>query len=652
MRSFLFLTFFLIIKISAVAQKYAISGIITDSISGEGLNSATIRSSSNNNFFFTNRYGFFTYQSPSYYDTILIFKENYPSKIAVIVSGIQNVVNLSAYNLHAITITDSLDNSMFVNQNQNVHITGEKIEKVPLIFGEKDITRYLSTLPGVQISSGSSSGFSVRGGNSDQNGFVFDQVPLYGISHFFGFFSSINSDIIKEADFYKGYIPSEYGGKLSSVLDIKGKEGSLTKSLLSITINPILCKFSFETPIIKNKVSLIITARRSFMDFFYKTLFSGLADYKTFRFYDVNARIKLKLNNTDNIVLSFFNSNDKFKDEDSKGSLFWGNTGVSLKYSKLLNKRLFFFATVVNSDYEFKSRLNLKPASSTFYQSKMNSALLKFYFEQYLSNYSKITYGIDLNNFQIQPSASASLDSIQLVKGYSFKPYEFTAHFDFNFKIKKAIEFKIGGRFDDFYNEQSYSKFQPRISITYNVSSKNKLFVSYSSTFQPIHQLSNTGIGLPTDIFVPSISSIKPETGDIYTLGINHTDRKRQSNINLEVFYKHMQSIIDYKPGSSFLGLSTDPDKINIPIWEDNIIQGNGRSYGLEAFYELNIPKFSINLSYTLSFSKRQFSEINFGQEYFYKDDRRHKISLSSSYNFNALNKKNSCHFSFLWEKH
>ena len=629
----LFVIMFNFIFRIACAQSFDFSGIVLDSLSKEGIYNAQVTSISSGIRILTNRDGNFNYKSKLSVDSIQIVKEPYLSKIVIIISGSINFILMGDRQLKEILISgkEILPANLY---NHSVNITAESLEKQPMIMGEKDITRVIENLPGVQISGGSSSGYSVRGGGADQNQILFDQIPIYGVNHFFGFLSSINSDILSESSFYKGFVPVQFGGKLSSVLDIKGREGNMTQTKGGLTFNPIVSRIWFETPIIKNKVSVIAAARRSYMDFFYNAVFNSIADYYSYRFFDANIRVKYKLNQTDNLVMSFFNTNDKFKDADDNGILYWKNSGLSLKYTKLIRKNLYLFSTIVKSDYVFNSQFAVSNDSSKKYESKLESVFFKVYLEHFISNSIRLNYGIDVNKYNIQPEGVSRVDN-SIYYSFNYKPENYGLYADFLYNISKKINITFGIRYDLFNSDRHYNDIQPRSCLNLDLNVGSQVFISYCSTSQAVHQLTSTGIGLPTETYVPSITSFDTEEANIYNIGFNKRMKHLFPFINVELFYRTMKNIIEYKPGATFLILSTDEIKTVIPHWQDNITQGKGHSYGFESTINIALPNTEISLAYTLSYSLRKFDDINFGEQFYSKDDHRHKITANILYKLN-----------------
>jgi len=378
---------------SVFSQQYvSFSGSIKDSTNGQVIGGATIYSITKAVEIKANGYGFFSYQAEKNKPEIfVIFKEGYASKNLNILNSSDTLINifLNYHLLQAVNVTaDSLtNNSVLQKDSRGLLITSEKMDRIPLLLGEKDIIRSLQYLPGVQTVSEASCGIIVRGGSIDQNQFILDDVPVYNVNHLIGFVSAFNSDIVKEATFYKGDFPARYGGKLSSVTDVRSKDGNDKKFGGQFSINPISSKLMFEGPILKEKLTFCLSSRRSFVDYASPILFEEFSDYDLYHFYDINFKVKYTLNDKNRLYLSVYNGLDKFGSSgnagDGEGVLKWGNTGGSLRWNRIISNKVFANTTVILSNYKFIYMLDDANASgsnaySISYESNLQAFIAKY----------------------------------------------------------------------------------------------------------------------------------------------------------------------------------------------------------------------------------------------------------------------------------
>jgi hypothetical protein len=541
-------------------------------------------------------------------------------------------------------------------QMSQVTIPVQQIKELPAILGEVDVLKTLQLLPGVQSGSEGTSGLYVRGGSPDQNLMLLDGVPLYNVNHLFGFFSVFNADAIKNVTLTKGGFPARFGGRLSSVLDINMKDGNMKEYHGEGSVSNIAAKFTFEGPIIKDKASFMISARRTYFDVF-AAPFIALANASTpefsvnpaYYFYDINAKLNYKISDKDHIYFSVFNGLDKFALEAEttyenyyskiETGLDWGNTISALRWNHVWNGKLFSNATATYSRYNFNigasyvDRVNDdRSAVAGIYTSGIEDWSGKIDFDYVLNPNNYIRFGANYTNHRFSPGATnlefefGNEPPIDTVVGSAdIFADEFFAYVEDeiklgNFKANIGVHasfFNVGG--------QLYQSYQPRIGVNYKLPNDLAIKASYSQMQQYINLLANEGIGLPTDLWVPSTENIKPQTSWQVALGLAKTFGDFE--VSIEGYYKEMDNLLSYREGANFL-FSADSD------WESKVTQGIGNSYGVEFFVQKKKGKTTGWLGYTLAWSNRKFDDVNGGEWFPFTYDRRHDLSLVAVHEF------------------
>ena len=641
------------------AQKYTISGSIRDSSNGEDLYGAVIMVKELSNVGTnTNAYGFYslTLDSGSY--TIVYRSTGYKAQEFKIelTSNIEKSIELSfpsnVQQIEQVNVSAEKENDNITSSGMNVtRFDPKSIETIPVLFGEKDIMKTLQLTPGVKTAGEGNSGFFVRGGGADQNLILLDEAPVYNASHLLGFFSVFNSDAIKDVSMYKSGIPAEYGGRASSVVDVKMRDGNNKKFGASGGIGLISSRLTIEGPIVKDKGSFIISGRRSYADLFLKLQKDEtLRDTKLF-FYDLNAKANYRITKKDRIFLSGYFGRDEFGLGDNFG-FSWGNATGTLRWNHIINEKLFSNTTLVRStfDYEF----SVGAGEDAFgIKSSIKDWNIKQDFSYFINDKNTLKFGVNAIHHTFKPGAltgtNESFNELTLNSRYAI---ELGAYVQNEMKIGNRINLMYGLRysgfdymgegtdymFDDKGNvtsQQDYKRWEkieyhqglePRISGSYTLSEKNSIKASYGRNFQYLHQLSNSTTSSPTDNWVPSSTNVKPQIADQVALGYYQNLKKNTFKISTEIYYKHLANQIDYRNGAELL--------LNDEV-EGEIVYGKGRAYGLELLLEKKKGKFTGWISYTLSRSLRQFDDINDGKEFSARQDRIHDISIVLMYKLN-----------------
>ncbi len=678
---FLALTLNLLI-ITVYAQKFTISGYVEDAGSGEHLIGASVYNPDNlTQGTMTNNYGYYSLTIPSGQvkinasfigyqslqvdfkltkDTLINFKLSLQNEIEkVIVSGERNIVESS--------------------QMSTVEIPIKAVMKLPVLLGETDVLKTVQLMPGVQSGSEGTSGIYVRGGGPDQNLILLDGVPVYNANHLFGFFSVFNGYAVNDITLIKGGFPARYGGRLSSVLDIRMKEGNMKKYKGEISTGLIATKFSFEGPVVKDKTSFIISGRRTYIDILTAPIIavaskasSGEKFVAGYYFYDFNAKINHKFSDNDRLYLSFYTGRDKayanvedsYSDWDSNDyyykdefDLHWGNITSALRWNHLYTPKLFSNLTATFSDYTFSTEMydlyeytieepdgfkKYTDEYSISYKSGIQDFTLKYDFDYLPNPNHKIKYGISGTYRIFRPGVSAfqyteeqSDTDIRINWGNkNLDAQEAVAYIEDDLKIGTRFKMNIGGHFS-FFNVKDtfYYSAQPRIAIRYLISDNISAKASYAHMTQYLHFLTNSSIGLPTDLWLPATDRVPPEKSVQYAAGLAFK-LPGDLDLTLEGFYKTMSNLIEYKEGASFFDDPETSEEERVG-WEDKIEQGEGWAYGGELLLQKKIGNFSGWIGYTLSWTNRQFENISFGKVFPYRYDRRHDISIALMYKFN-----------------
>lgn len=652
------------------AQKSTLSGYLKDAETGEALIGGRIYIDSLKIGVASNIYGFYSLTLPNgTHDVMYSFIGKEPIKTRVILDqNIELDINLkdNSNTLAEVVVTGERKQQESTEMS-TVTLSMEKVKTLPVLMGEKDIIKTLQLLPGVQSGSEGSSGIYVRGGGPDQNLILLDGVPIYNANHLFGFFSVFNADAINQVKLVKGGFPAEYGGRISSVIDIRMNEGDMKKIHGEGSVGIISSKLMLNGPIIKDKTSFMITGRRTYIDLLARPIIKAANsqngnDQVTggYFFYDLNAKLNHIINANNRIYLSAYLGNDKFyvnseydyidqSDnktyiEENTGGIKWGNKIMALRWNHKFSPKLLLNTTLNYSDYQFTTGFGLtsyekgnqaNPTQdfSFEYLSGITDFGGNMNFYYYPSPKHDVQFGIGQTYHTFKPGVnqlklsdgSTDLDtSFGSARTYA---HEFYGYIQDDFSISKRLSLNAGLHFANFLvREKLYNSLQPRASVNFQLDDKSSLKASYAKTTQFLHLLTNTSIGLPTDLWVPVTDSIPPQQGNQVAVGYTR-ELPKGYRVGAEAYYKTMKNLIEYKEGASFFGSNQN--------WEGLVEVGNGYSYGLEMLFEKRTGKTTGWIGYTLSWTNRQFANINNGEEFPYRYDRRHDISFVLTHKFN-----------------
>jgi hypothetical protein len=556
--------------------------------------------------------------------------------------------------LKEITITGEKNNNNVVQSELISKIDIKEIQNIPVILGEKDILKTIQLLPGVTPAGEGNAGFYVRGGGVDQNLILLDEAPVYNPSHLLGFFSTFNSDAIKDITLYKGGFPAEYGGRLSSVVDIKMNDGNNKEYHVSGGIGLIASRLSVEGPIVKNKGSFMIAARRTYADLFLKLLSrngpDSIASKSTLYFYDLNMKANYQLTEKDRVYFSCYLGRDNFNLGGTVG-LNWGNVTATARWNHIINDKLFSNTSLIYSKYSYN--FNVAIGNNTMHVlSEIQDWNLKEDLNYYLNSNNTIKFGFNAIYHTFVPSKVdstvifhvKSVDNRYALENalYISNDQTISPHLKATYGLRYSLFSSIGPGTVYSYNQvadvvdsaiypkgkiyNTYGGLEPRLLMNYIINDSSSVKISYARTRQYIHLLSNTTSSTPFDLWVPSNINIKPEIADQYTLGYFRNFSNNMYETSLEVYYKTLQNQIDYRNGANLI--------LNNKV-ESQLVFGKGWGYGVEFLIRKKYGKLTGWISYTLSKAKRQFPDINGGNIFLAKQDRPNNIAVVGMYELN-----------------
>jgi hypothetical protein len=632
-------------------NKFTISGYITEKGSKENIPGVTIFIPKLKTGTSSNNYGFYSITLPKDSIEIIYSYVGFKSKKLSLNldKDVSFNIELGAEELAEVEVT--AEQSKKVSQEtqmSTIDIPIEQIKQIPAFLGEKDVLKVIQLMPGVQKGSEGSTGIYVRGGGPDQNLIILDEAPVYNANHLFGFFSVFNGDALKSVELIKGGFPARYGGRLSSVIDLQMKDGNKEKIHGEAGIGIISSRLTLEGPIIKNKSSFLVSARRTYIDaliypFLPKDTKGG------YFFYDLNAKFNYVFNDKDRLYLSGYFGKDKFyfrskyTDSESKAGLDWGNATGTLRWNHLFNSRVFSNLSLIFTNYQLGITSTEKYKTDYFnlkYTSNIRDLGGKYNFDFMPNPNHYIKFGVagTWHHFVPQALVIKSSDPTGDFKSKSrpIDTYEGGIYVEDDWRATEKLKMNIGFRLSAFSSRgDNFFNPEPRFSARYLLGNDFSLKSSYAVMNQYLHLLSNTGIGLPTDLWVPATNKVKPQQSQQVALGLAKDLSDKNLTITLEGYYKWMKNVLNYKEGASFLDVNDNSDAEGQTDWQDNVVSGTGLSYGAEVLIQRKVGKFTGWIGYTLSWTWLQFDSLNFGERYPARYDRRHDISVVGIYKLN-----------------
>ena len=646
MRNYFSVVIFLSTTVLCFGQnsKKTISGFVYDSTTKEVVIGANIFDLKSKTGTTSNEYGFYSLTVPSA-DTILfnVAFIGYKIKKLTLTSASENKINILLSFipfLNEVIITDTLrQNNIRSNETGVINLQIKDIKQLPNLFGEVDVIQALRLTPGVQSGGEGKSNLYVRGGSPDQNLILLDDVPLYYVAHFGGFFSIFNADAINDVKLVKGGFPAHYGSRLSSVLDIRMKEGNMQNTDVQGSIGLLTSKISVSTPIVKEKSSLILSLRGSVLP-----IFRIIGADINYNFYDVNAKINHVLSDKDRIFLSFYKGDDIVRsrvksdaggyESKNTSSTVWGNTLSAFRWNHVYNSKLFSNLTLANTYYKYKTKFEYDFKNDTLYKkinNRLNTAIndiyLKFDYSYFLNPKINFKYGLNSIYHIFTPN-----DEHYIQEGTSILPID-TFYNSRNEAIENAVYLEghfnhrlftsnLGVRFSSFHTgSTNYYFIEPRIVLNYILRDDLSIKYSFSQMNQYVHLLSYSGVGLPYDYWMPTTENVKPESSAQHSVGLYKTFSNKLYELSIEGYYKSMNNLIAFKPGKSLSG--------NLNSWENLVeMNGQGKNYGLEVFLQKTKGKTTGWISGTIAKAERQFENLNNGEPYPFKYDRPFDCSI------------------------
>ncbi len=639
------------------AQRATVSGYLIDKSSGERLINANVYEKNSLQGTTTNTFGFYSITLPKDHKTLTYsFVGFEPVDVSFNLAS-DTVINIELElnaEIEEITVYGEAARKVHNTEMSMVELPVIQVQKIPLFMGEPDLLKVLQLLPGVKSGTEGTSGIYVRGGGPDQNLFLLDGVPVYNVNHLLGFFSVFNPSAIKTVKLYKGGFPARFGGRLSSVIDINMKEGNMKKFEGEASLGIISSRLSLEGPIVKDKTSFIVSGRRTYGDLLLQPLLKLSADNLRagYYFYDLNAKINHIFSEKSRLYLSGYFGQDKLYVKDkseyttesvtyksrNEVNIGWQNATGALRWNYLFSNKLFgnFIATYSNYNffvsYDYRNSSSDSPESRDFFKYLSGiddwSAKAEFDYFPLPQHAVKFGSGYIYHTFEpgvtrIQSAANNEPDGdFNLELGndpiYAHEAYLFAED---NFDITPRLKANIGLHLLGFsVQDVFYPSLEPRASLRFLVNEVFSLKASYSKMSQNIHLLSSSTISLPTDLWLPTTKRIKPQKSHQYALGA-FFKLPHDLDFSVEGYYKTMTNLIEYKDGASYI--------LSGKGWEDLVELGDGWSSGAELLLEKKLGKTTGWIGYTLSWTERQFDNLNFGRPFYARYDRRHDISIS-----------------------
>jgi hypothetical protein len=642
----------IIIKKSEAARKNkTLSGYVEDASNSERLIGVSVYVKGQSDGTATNNFGFYSLTLPEERVSLSVSYLGYKT-IDTTINLQENTKIIFKLSLADNTITDVVITSnkqpdiVHSSQMSAVDLSIQSIKSLPAFLGEVDIMKAIQLLPGIQAGSEGSTGLYVRGGGADENLILLDGVPVYNASHLFGFMSVFNADAVKNVSVIKGGFPARYGGRLSSVIDINMKEGDKNNYHGEGGIGLLASRLTLEGPIQKGKSSFIVSGRRTYAD-----LFSGLftpGDSKVgYYFYDLNGKVNFTLGSKDHVYISGYFGNDKFytkpkgsaKNNPSiyNSSLLWGNITAVARWNHEFGPKLFGNLTVYYSQYKFNLSSGTKTTEQNIvseYLTRLSSGIkdkaVKYDIEFFPNPAHNIKVGIGAIAHRYEPSAqhtritSTTSPADTTIGDKPINAGEYDAYIEDDIKISYRLKANIGLHYTAFnVNSKIHNSLQPRLSARYLVNENMSIKASYAQMNQFVHLLTNAGVGLPTDLWVPVTDRIPAELAHQVAAGVAYTS-KAGFEISVEGYYKTLKNVLEYKDGAGFVSNTTN--------WQEKVVLGKGNSYGMELFVQKKQGRLTGMLGYTLSWTNRTFDELNNGKTFPYHYDRRHDFKVAAVY--------------------
>ena len=667
------------------SKSHTISGYVTDGRSQETLIGASVYDASTMKGTVTNNFGYYTLklgEGQVNMKTSFVGFEPYEAVLNLKNDTVINISLTQSNQLNEVTVTArAMESNVKGTQMSTIELPVTQLKKVPAMFGETDVIKALQLLPGVQSGTEGSAGMYVRGGGPDENLILLDGVPLYNVNHAAGFFSAFNSDAIKNVTLYKGNFPARFGGRLSSVVDVRMKDGDMYQYHANLSIGLIASKVNVEGPIVKGKTSFNLSFRRTYYDLITAPLANIMVKQETesgknsawagYYFYDLNLKVNHKFSDKDRLFLSIYSGDDKvyarmkakentnyYGGESSYVENLnldwkWGNRVAALRWNHVIQPNLFMNVTGAYTQYRHSMGVNYSTESTrpqSSYTESMDlgvhsgiydiSAKADFDYKPFENH--DVKFGANLTHHTYNPTTTAihlketeneqteyAFDSV--TNDARIRALETDLYVEDNWDISNFFKLNAGLHYSTFsVDHKTYHSLQPRVSMRALVTESFSLKAGYAYMSQYIHLLSSNAISLPTDLWVPVTGSIVPMNAHQVAVGAFYD--LKGFEFSVEGYYKKMHNVMEYEDGASFFSLDQTG-------WQDKVVMGDGWSYGIELFAQKQVGKFTGWVGYTWAHANRLFDrpgqELNFGKVFPAKYDRRHDLNIVLMYEFN-----------------
>jgi len=654
---------------SNAQQRFTLSGYVKDQQNGESLIGISVSKAGTGLGTVTNEYGFYSLTLPAGDHDIQFSYIGYaPIKTHITLKGNQTLdikLDKSSSQLNTVTVIGDKQEKAVNTLNTSINrLDIAQMKKMPTFMGEVDVLRSIQTLPGVQTVGEGASGFNVRGGAADENLILLDEAPVYNSTHMLGFFSVFNPDAVKSVNLIKGGFPAEFGGRTSSVLDIRMKDGNNQNMAVNGGISNVFSRLSIEAPIVKDQSSFIVAARRSYIDILMKPFLSGDMKDTKLNFYDITAKANFKMNKTNTLFVSGYLGRDVFG-FGTDVNMNWGNKTATVRWNHVFNNRLFMNLTTFYSNYDYSLEFNngsTKNEGDNYQAYNWTSNIINYGvkpgFTYYVNAKNSVHFGVQGIYYTFKPGKGISQDGANTnVKNLTQQHgLEGAVYLDHEWKPSKKFGVQYGLRLSEYqflgnstayyYNDttpgirktligsktygsneliKAYHYLEPRINIRYGINDNNAVKASFARTTQYMHQLSNTASPTPLDIWTPSTNNVQPQVADQYTLGYAYDATNGKYEISAEVFYKNMNHQLDYIDNANL--------QLNQYI-EADLLPSKSRSYGLEVMAKKEIGTTTGWISYTLSKSERKTEGINQNEWFLNRYDRTHNVNVVVTHEF------------------
>lgn len=641
MRLFLLLVFFTtgLPLLTKAQQSYTISGTVSDSTNNESVIGGVVYVKGTSKGVQTNVYGFYSLTLPEgSYDIVINYVTFKTRTIHVeLKSNVTLNIRLApeGTTIEEVVITADKDKDkeqLRSTQMSAINIPIEQIRHVPTIGGETDVIKVMQLMPGVKRGGEGQNTMLVRGGSGDDNLILLDEAVVYNVSHLFGFFSVFNNDALKDVTMIKGGFPAQYGGRLSSVMDIRMKDGDMQKYHADGGIGLLSSHLTVQGPIKKDTCSFILSGRRSYIDQVFKLIYRQ--DILPYYFYDATLKVNYIMSDKNRLFLSTYYGDDVLRPPKSDSSLFdggfrLGNFTTTLRWNHVYNAKLFSNLSFIHTRFRYDVEASV-PGNSFLAKSRIADYVAKLDYSYYKNPENLLRYGalVTVHGFRpnVVNTAGVISDLIRSREGALKTNVEMGLYIQHEWEISPVLKLGYGFRESFLVDKDTfYTSPEPRAALTYNFHEKQSLKLSYARMTQYLHLVSSSAIALPTDLWYPVTKNVKPLYSDQVAMGYNYNFEKLKTLASFEVYYKHMKNLIEYREGAVLL-LNDN--------YENELVSGQGDSYGCELFAQRTSGRFTGWIGYTLSWTTRQFDALNGGKRYYAKFDRRHDVSVVGTYEF------------------